>query len=262
MSALTAASFGGGVQSMAMLVLAATGRLDVPLFIFANVGDDSEHPDTTAYVREIAQPYADAHGVELVTVQRHRRNGVPETLMEVLNRGRRCIPMRRAKDGPPMSRSCTADSKIAPIGKELKRRGATKENPARVAIGISVDEIERAKPGIDPRSPHQERFYPLLDLGMHRSGCRRVITDAGLPVPPKSACFFCPFHDADAWRSLRRKRPDLFVQAVDLERRMSDASTDGRPVFLTRHGLPLDQTLNDQLSLDGMDGCDSGWCMT
>lgn len=39
-------SYGGGVQSTALLVLAAQRRIDYPLFLFANVGDDSENPAT------------------------------------------------------------------------------------------------------------------------------------------------------------------------------------------------------------------------
>lgn len=40
-------SYGGGVQSTAMIVLAAQGKLGpVTDAIFANVGDDSEHPQT------------------------------------------------------------------------------------------------------------------------------------------------------------------------------------------------------------------------
>ena len=36
-------SFGGGVQSMACLVLAAQKKIDASLFLFANTGDDAEN---------------------------------------------------------------------------------------------------------------------------------------------------------------------------------------------------------------------------
>jgi integrase/recombinase XerD len=85
----------------------------------------------------------------------------------------------------------TADFKVRVVAGELRRRGATVENPATVALGISVDEIERAKPGIDPLAPYQRRVYPLLDLGLRRSDCQRIIAEAGLPVPGRSACWFC-----------------------------------------------------------------------
>ena len=53
------------------------------------------------------------------------------------------IPVRMS-NGAPGNRSCTLDYKIALMSKWLKANGATKDNPALVGIGISVDEIERA----------------------------------------------------------------------------------------------------------------------
>jgi hypothetical protein len=44
----------GGWQSTAALVLAAQGHIDFRTFLFANVGDDSEHPATLAYIRDHA----------------------------------------------------------------------------------------------------------------------------------------------------------------------------------------------------------------
>jgi len=46
---LRAISYGGGVQSTALVVLAAQGVIDFPLALFANVGEDAE-PDTIRYV--------------------------------------------------------------------------------------------------------------------------------------------------------------------------------------------------------------------
>lgn len=260
---LRTVSYGAGVQSTALLVLAAEGRIDFPTFLLSNVGDDSEHPDTLRYMREVAVPYAADHGIEMVELHRVRRDGTPETLRQRIATGRMAIPVRRSKDGPPMSRSCTADFKVKVVAKELKRRGATKENPATVALGISVDEIQRAKPGIDPANPEQFRVYPLLDLGLHRRDCMEIISAAGLPVPPKSSCYFCPFHDIEAWRKLKRDTPDLFARSCAMEAEMSAATSDGRPVFLTRAGVPLDDAVDDQMVLAGLgDDCDSGWCFT
>jgi len=205
-------SYGAGVQSTALLVLAAQQKIDFDLFLFANVGDDSEHPDSLAYMTDVAVPYAAAHGIELVALHKVKRDGTKETLMgRLMKEGSRSLPIPvRMSNGAPGSRSCTADFKIRVIAKELKRRGATVADPATVALGISVDEIERAKPGLDERMPYQFRVYPLLDLGLTRADCKRIIAEAGLPVPGKSACFFCPFHDKHAWANLARESPDLF----------------------------------------------------
>lgn len=35
-------------------------------------------------------------------------------------------------------------------------------------------------------------WYPLQDAGWDRERCKAEIAKAGLPVPPKSSCFFCP----------------------------------------------------------------------
>ena len=66
-------SFGGGIQSMAALILAAQGQLTISTFLFANVGDDSEHPATLRYVHDVAMPYAAQHGIDLIELHRVRR---------------------------------------------------------------------------------------------------------------------------------------------------------------------------------------------
>lgn len=266
---IEAVSYGGGVQSNALLALRAAGRITPNLFLFANVGEKAEHPATLRYVREVAMPFAEAHGIELVELHRKWKRGeragqVDDLLDSVERSSTPSIPVRRVKDGPPMSRSCTVNYKIRRVSEELKRRGATVEDPALVMLGISVDEIGRAKSeGIDPRSPVQDRAYPLLALGLSRTDCIGIIREAGLPVPQPSSCWFCPFHSSEAWRILARENPELFARACEIEASMSARSMarDGRPVFLTRRGVPLDQAIDTgQMAFEGMDGCDGGWC--
>lgn len=71
-------SYGGGVQSTAALVLAVQGKIDFKTFLFANVGDDSEHPATLRYVREVAMPYAAANGIRLEELTQLRQDGAQE----------------------------------------------------------------------------------------------------------------------------------------------------------------------------------------
>lgn len=269
MTVLRAVSYGGGVQSTALLVLAAGRRIDYPLFVFANVGDDSERAATLRYVEEHAKPYAAAHGIELAEVRRTRRDGTVETLHGRLTRpGSRSLPIPvRMSNGAPGTRSCTADFKIKVVGKEMKRRGASKASPATIGIGISVDEIHRANNGIT--EPHERIVYPLLDLGLRRVDCQRIIREAGLPVPPKSSCFFCPFHRPETWHDMRRDEPDEFAKACRLEDLLNERRDElGKDhVYLTRFAKPLREAIPDGVDLlpmfDEADGlCDSGWCMT
>ncbi|MFD4997164.1 phosphoadenosine phosphosulfate reductase [Streptomyces buecherae] len=262
-------SYGGGVQSTALLVLAAQGEIDYPTFLFASVGDDSEHPATLAYIEEVAVPYATRAGIDLHQLKRVRRDGSSETLMQRLNRpDTRSIPIPvRMANGAPGRRSCTADFKIRVVGRWLREHGAVAAHPATVGIGISLDEIHRANRR--RREAHEVIEYPLLDLGLRRDDCERIIAEADLPVPPKSSCFFCPFRTVDAWRHQRRYEPELFAQSVRLEetinRRRAALGRDA--VYLTRYGVPLTQAIPDEDpgvgAVDEDEGaCDSGWCMT
>lgn len=360
---IRAVSYGGGVQSTALLVLAAQRRIDFPLFLMANVGEDSEHPDTLTYVREVAAPFAAEHGIELVMLDRVKRDGTVETLWSRLMDRRSCsrckgtgvipadpevhigpawpdavaaglsvgatvpcpkcegegdvesrslpIPVRMS-NGAPGNRSCTADFKIKVIGKELKRRGAhagqrckphraedraaewvdhsgdepvtkrgldrgprpdcsmcTPPNPATVGVGISLDEAQRANSRV--KEPHEVVVYPLISVGedtglrLNRGDCERIIREAGLPVPPKSSCFFCPFHRPEAWDDLAREHPELYEKSVHLEDTLNErrAMLGKDSVYLTRFGRPLREVTGagqDLLPLLDDDGCDSGWC--
>lgn len=266
MRPLRVVSYGGGVQSTALLVLAAQGRIDFPLFLFANTGDDSENSRTLTFVREVAMPYAREHGIELVELQRVLRGGGTRTLFQEVMTQDRSIPIpARMGAGGFGRKKCTDRFKIAVVRREVRRRGATPDNPAVVAIGISTDEIDRAGAGeaVDPRDPTRLRSYPLLDLGISRQDCRRIITEAGLPVPPKSACAFCPLHDKEAWRTLRREQSEEWDRAVLVDVTIRErARRIGRgDMGLVSPTIPLPLAVDDQMALFG-DGCDSEWCMT
>ena len=272
-SPIRAVSYGGGVQSTALLVLAAQRRINFPLFLMSNVGDDSEHPDTLKYVRGVAMPYAEQHGIELLMLEKRHRDGSPNTLLRKITNPDTVsvsIPYRSRPQGPPMSRSCTAEYKMRVTGAELRRRGASKDNPAVVGIGFSLDEAHRAnrKP-----QPWEVITYPLIGVGeetgltLTRQDCIALIAREGLPVPPKSSCWFCPFHKLPAWADMRRREPDLFERAADLEQQLRDRSeaAGNGPVFISSAGIPLREAIDDgQAALfDELDeGCDTGWCFT
>jgi hypothetical protein len=266
-------SYGGGVQSTALLVLAATGELPhLDAALFANVGDDSEHPASLDYVRNVAKPWAASHGLDVIELDRVKRDGTTETLHGRLTKpGARSvgIPVRMS-NGAPGNRSCTADFKIRVVARWLKQHGATVANPAEVWIGISTDEIQRVK----NRSPvpHETVAYPLIDLGLDRSRCMQVIADAGLPVPPKSSCYFCPYHRPQMWAEMRRDEPELFEKAAQLEEHLNAVRDRiGKDhVYLTDKLRPLREAIpaaQDMLPLfdespDTVTGCDEGYCWT
>lgn len=276
---LRTVSFGGGVQSTALLVLASRQVIDFGTFLFANTGDDSENPATLHYLRTVAIPYAAAHGIALHELHRTRADGSVETLYGRLTRdGSRSLPIPvRMDNGAPGTRSCTTDFKIAVIGRWLKAHGASPANPATVAVGLSHDEVHR----ISNRriEPYEQVVYPLIDLRLRRADCVAIIRRAGLPVPEKSACFFCPLSRPSRFAEMRRDQPDLFARTCQLEALLNQrrAQLGKDPVWLTRFGKPLDQAVpaagptlpgldapDPDTDVDAHDdsGCDNGACFT
>lgn len=265
-------SYGGGVQSTALIVLAVQGRIPaVDAALFANVGDDSEHPGTLRYVRDVMVPWAAERGLPVHVLDRVRRDGSTETLLGRLTReGSRSVPIPvRMSNGAPGTRNCTADFKIAVVGRWLKANGASAEAPATVCIGISTDEVQRVSN--KKVMPYEVPTYPLIDLGYNRGDCQQVIAAAGLPVPGKSACYFCPFHRPQTWAEMRRDEPDLFEKSAGLEELLNvRREALGRdPVWLTRFNRPLREAIpeaQDMLPIFDMSpdtgACDEGYCWT
>ena len=261
-------SHGGGVQSTAALVLTAQGIIDYPVHLFANVGDDSEAPETLDYVRNISKPYADKHGIQLLELRYTKRDGSTPTLLETLTRkGSRSIPIpvRVAPVGAPARRSCTKHHKIKVLEKWHRQNGATEDSPATVGIGFTVDELHRLGKG--KRAGCETVEYPLVDLMLRRSDCLNLIAREGLPEPPKSACWFCPMHPMRTWSEIARDKPERFAKVVELERTLNAnrAERGMNPVYITDRMQPMDEAIHEaQPSLFDQDGwgetCDEGVC--
>lgn len=261
-------SCGGGVQSTACLVLAAQGKIPYGTFVFANVGDKAESPETIKYIAQVLKPYATLHGIAWVELQRRRRDGTPVDLFDDLHRPIRSINIPvRMSNGAPGNRNCTVEFKIKPIAKWIKRNAPG----CILGKGISTDEPHRATPSRE--SDGYTSAYPLIELGISRNDCLRIVREAGLPQPPKSSCWFCPYKTTDQWITMRRQKPELFAATAELERMLNQKrATIGKDaVYISglgaRKALPIDQAIPNQLGLfpewiDEQDGCESGYCMT
>jgi len=257
-------SYGGGVQSTAALVLAAQQRIAYQTFLFCNVGADSENPATLTYVRDVAVPFARRHGLVLHELARVKRDGTTETIYQRLTRpGSRSIGIPvRMSNGAPGRRSCTVDFKIAVCDKWLVQHGAVSTG-AIVGLGISLDEWHRMRN--ESGKAWKQLAYPLIDLRLDRAACIALIQDAGLPIPPKSSCWFCPYHSLRVWQAMRQDQPVLFQKAVELERLINERRAMLGKDQVWFHGKlqPLDKITSsyDQLSLfEEESPCESGYC--
>lgn len=258
-------SFGGGVQSTAALILAAQGKIDYQHFVFANVGAKAENPDTIAYINQVSRPFAQKHGIELIEICKRDRHGNPIDLYDHLLRPLRSvdIPMRMSGNGAPGNRNCTEGWKIKTIAKHIKGKFNV------LGKGISTDEISRVRTnsGFDWYTVE----YPLIDLGISRNQCDRIIYEAGLPQCPKSSCWFCPFKSLRQWQDLKQRQPEEFEKAIALEKTLITrrAGLGKDAVYLTakgaKYGTTLDELLPDQIELFpeelDLDNCESGFCM-
>lgn len=241
-------SFGGGTQSVAIAVLVAQGKLPKPeLTVIADTGREAS--ETWEYLDEHVRPLLGTVGVEvetaphdLATVDLYGKNG------DIL------LPMFTGNGGK-LPTFCSTEWKKNPIRRYLRKRGYGPDNPATMWLGISVDEIHRAKPsGVQ----WLEYDWPLLTLiTLRRDECKRIVTDAGLPSPPRSSCWMCPHRNEVEWKRLRDHYRTDWSRAVALEDMVREHDDD---LYLHRSGVPLWQAdLNDDQA-ELFAECDSGYC--
>lgn len=203
-------SFGGGVDSWALyfLLLSKGLRPMIDFFpIYVDHGGDL--PESRAYnYRMIDKGYP-------LLVARPNVEGFRNIFDYYWHK--QIIPFFSGK-------SCNAKWKIAPI-ERVMRQLAIDLDPQQdhgffQLLGFNADEGYREVRSRDRfESQGITSLYPLIEEGLGRKACKELIKDHGVPVPPKSACFFCGAQSPEEWRYLRRQHPDLFYSVQLLEER-------------------------------------------
>jgi hypothetical protein len=269
-------SFGGGVQSVAVLALQALGKLSRPFdtFVFANVGDDSESPDTLQYFYDHVIAFASRYGIRVVQVQKTRGDGSLDTLLQYLQRSERSVSIPvYMPSGSKSNRSCTVDFKIRVVDRYIR---SLRVGYVDLGIGFSLDETRRldGRPvgyhdryGKKPYGFSKRFVYPLLDdVPLSRHAALQVIGNAGLPIPPKSACWFCPFMSRSARIEQKRNTPELFNRSCELETMINQrrAALGRDAAYLHPDLVPMSRAVGDQMSMfdllnDDL-ACGSGYC--
>lgn len=249
----TCLSFGAGVQTTALLVLIVEGRWPQPdVILFADTG--AEHEGTYHYLSTISEPYALAHALRIIRLGPEWRTPHYQRDLEGYCLEHRMLP-------GTWVRWCTNHYKVQAIARYRRQiMNATCAQPIESWIGISCEEQHRAILSVDPT---EVKRYPLIELGLNRTDCEGVIRAAGLPVPPKSGCWFCPFQRQARWHQLKRERPDLFDRALKLERNAQ--GKDGRRRYLPMFGSLERVAAQDELpgfdeAITAEGGCVSGSC--
>jgi len=250
-------SLGAGVQSSTLVMMMVTGDLPwVDSILFADTGDESvktmEHLDWLD-----GQVKLRTNG--RVEIHRVGRGGRLSDRIRNRSAGRGIInndrfvsaPFytegrkgKRGGAGGQGKRQCTREFKLEPLDRAwrgLLGYAPRKRIPAgsvEVWIGISTDEVVRAGAVF---SAWQINRYPLLEMRMSRMDCVRWLEEHGFPVPPKSACVFCPYRSNAEWRWLRDNDPQGWVDAVELDHLIRNTPGMREREYLHRDRVPLDQ---------------------
>jgi hypothetical protein len=68
---------------------------------------------------------------------------------------------------------------------------------------------------------------PLVEWNMGREECVESIRRAGLPLPGKSSCFFCPASRKPEIVTLYKRHPELIARAIAMEKNAELTSVKG-----------------------------------
>jgi hypothetical protein len=240
-------AYGLGVNSTAMLVEFAKRGIRPDMILFADTG--GEKPETYRYLPVIQSYLARVEFPPVVTV-RYEPKTAPYSTLEG-----QCLHTGTLPSIAYGGRSCALKYKVQPQNKiitatyppaEFVGKGrrvvraigfdAAEERRTYAglvkAIGLDAGEHHRltwtkTKADTAERKPSREAWldehfycywYPLYsDWGMDRAACERSIRDAGLPVPVKSACFYCPANKKHEIVWLREHHPELLARALAIE---------------------------------------------
>jgi hypothetical protein len=163
-------------------------------------------------------------------------------------------------------RQCTREYKLKPIRKKMRQLvGLSKGQRAKEVlvhqwIGISSDEAQRMKLSMDNWMVNR---FPLYDMRMSRNSCLKWMADKGYPVPPRSACTFCPYKSNKEWRLLKDGPQDEWLDTIAVDKIIRNQPKKGGVQFAHSSRIPLDEvdlsTTEERGQYSFLDECD-GMC--
>ena len=114
----------------------------------------------------------------------------------------------------PQQRWCTRVMKIKPFEKFVG------DDPVISYIGIRADENRE---GYISQKETIKAVFPFSEDGLIRDDIFQILEDSiGIPEyyewRSRSGCFFCFFQRQDEWLGLKRRHPELYEQAVQMEK--------------------------------------------
>ena len=248
-------SFGGGVQSTALAILAATGKIEVDAFVFCDTG--FEQSIVFDFLEKHTLPLLNHVGIPFYTAKTEEYAG---TLHGETTFGSFLLPPFFIGDGDGDAKNkqpafCSSKWKADVFNKFCEKEFGAKKYD--VSLGFSTDEKQRAasklmgekdyskfisaqydlfvdSSDVDKKlyaeierykkknTPKKWRYnFPLLDLRMNRGDCVKIVQDTFNAPPPRSSCYFCPNHTQHEWRKVMSGSDRDKVIAIDEKIRSS-----------------------------------------
>lgn len=206
---------GLGVNSTALLIQLRRVGLRPDLILFADTG--SEKHETYGYL-QTRREWLRAAGFPDLIVVRRRGVRVPDRSLED-----QCLRTGTLPSLAYGRKSCSLKWKVAPQNKfcnhwepALKCWRSGRKVIKVIGYDAGPSDGRRVKAFRDPKYLF---WYPLREFGLDRAACIDLIRSEGLPVPAKSACFFCPATKKPELLQLQIRHPALVRRAIAIEQR-------------------------------------------
>jgi hypothetical protein len=211
-------AYGMGVDSTAMLVGMRRRGIRPDLILFADTG--GEKPETYDYL-PVIQRWLRKVGFPPVQIVRYvpkwTKRGHYTTLEE------NCLVNETLPSLAFGRKACSLKWKRAPQDKFVRQWEPAQETWAQgkkvvKAIGYDAGPADMKRGHKLKDDEEYVYWYPLREWGITREKAEAVIRSAGLPVPVKSACFYCPASKPHEIAALCKEHPDLATRIKKMEK--------------------------------------------
>lgn len=254
---------GYGTQTIGLLLMVLDGKIkeDLDLVIFADTGSEPKH--VYEYASMFDEYVKSKYGITIHRVAKGLKSlesDITDYIQGETETKAKLLPYFSSNNGMLM-RQCTDHYKIRPIDNYLKFKFKPNKNETiEKWFGISVDEIQRMR--ISQVSWNYNR-YPLIELELNRQQViSYVMKYHNLPEPPRSSCYFCPFHSTNYWRFLKNNHNEEYKKAIKFDKVVRKYPGMREDLYLHRDCRPLDKidlTPLPSLFTELIDEC-NGYC--
>lgn len=208
-------SFGGGVNSTAILIGFYELGITPHLITFADTG--GELPHTYKHVEEIDE-WCKKVGFPKIDIVRYQK----ETLEEECHR-RQTLPSLAFG-----FKTCSQKHKMQPQEKFYNNHDDCKKvwsegDKIVKCIGFDFDEWHRIR---EFESKKYDNYYPLVEWGWNRQKCVDKLKEYEFTAS-KSSCFFCPAMKKYEIINLKDQYPEYYQRALSIEDQAETTTTKG-----------------------------------